>query len=208
MGGYKELPVETYKRLAIIPQTFMVDEHHVHIYASKSNDGTIIRADRPADVFRNSLATPSLIAAIAVGKYANHLPLKRQSKCYKENGAILEPNTLANWMIKASEDYFSLIYDELHNYLYDSRVVHADETPFKVIMKDNPKDGNTNYMWVYRNGKCDSKYPVVIYDHQPTRNANHPDEFLKDYSGYLVTDGYQVYHTLDIRAVSHGQPVG
>ena len=64
-------------------------------------------------------------------------------------------------------------------------------------MKDHPEDGNTNYMWVYRNGKCDSKYPVVIYDHQPTRNANHPDEFLKDYSGYLVTDGYQVYHTLD-----------
>ncbi len=129
-GGYNELPVETYKRLAIIPQTFMVDKHHVHIYASKSNDGTIIRADRPADVFRNSLATSSLIAAIAVVKYANHLPLERQSKCYKENGAILEPNTLANWMIKASEDYFSLIYDELHNYLYDSRVVHADETPF------------------------------------------------------------------------------
>ncbi len=36
------LPVETYKRLAIIPQTFMFDEHHVHIYASKSNDGTIV----------------------------------------------------------------------------------------------------------------------------------------------------------------------
>ena len=196
-NGYKELPVETYKRLSIIPQTFLVDEHHIHVYASKDNSGTIVRAERPADVFRNSIATPSLVAAVAVGKYSNHLPLERQSKCYKENGAILEPNTLANWMIRASEDHFSLIYDELHKYLYDSRVIHADETPFKVIMKDHPEDGNTSYMWVYRNGACDSKYPVVIYDYQSTRNSNHPDEFLKDYSGYLVTDGYQVYHTLD-----------
>ena len=36
-NGYKELPVETYKRLSIIPQTFLVDEHHVHVYASKKN---------------------------------------------------------------------------------------------------------------------------------------------------------------------------
>jgi len=51
--GYKELPVESYKRLSIIPQTFLVDEHHIHVYASKDNDDTIIRAKRPADLFRN-----------------------------------------------------------------------------------------------------------------------------------------------------------
>ena len=39
-NGYKELPVQVYKRLHIIPETFIVDEHHVHVYASKSNDGT------------------------------------------------------------------------------------------------------------------------------------------------------------------------
>lgn len=49
-------------------------------------------------------------------------------------------------------------------------------------------------MWVYRNGECD---PVIIYDYQPTRRTDHPDEFLKDYSGVLVTDGYQVYHSLE-----------
>ena len=52
-------------------------------------------------------------------------------------------------------------------------------------------------MWVYRNGECDSKHPVVIYDYQPTRRLDHPDDFLKDYTGVLVTDGYQVYHSLE-----------
>ena len=56
--GYKELPSEIYKRLHSIPETFIVDEHHVHIYASKSNDGTILKAPRPKDLFRNSIAPP------------------------------------------------------------------------------------------------------------------------------------------------------
>ncbi len=33
--GYKELPAEVYQRLHIIPETFIVDEHHVHVYVSK-----------------------------------------------------------------------------------------------------------------------------------------------------------------------------
>lgn len=52
-------------------------------------------------------------------------------------------------------------------------------------------------MWVYRNGKCDSDRPIVIYDFQQTRKADHPRAFLKGYAGVLVSDGYQVYHTLE-----------
>ena len=111
----------------------------------------------------------------------------------------LEVNTLANWMINVSERHLAPICDELHNYLYDSRVVHADETPFRVIIKDHPEDGDVNYMFVYHNGKCDSKYPVVIYDFQRTRNGSHVDEFLKSYSGTLVTDGFSGYDALDRR---------
>jgi transposase len=194
--GYKELPCEIYKRLSIIPQTFLVDEHHVHVYASKNNDGTIIKAERPADVFRNSIATPSLVSSIITSKYANHLPLERQSSCFKDNGIKLETNTLANWMMKASELHLSIIYDELHKHLYDSNVIHADETPFEVI-RDGRKAGANSYMWVYRNGVCDAKHPVVIYDYQQTRCTDHPATFLNGYSGILVTDGYQVYHSLD-----------
>ena len=194
--GYKELPCEVYKRLSIIPQTFLVDEHHVHVYAAKNNDGTIVKADRPADVFRDSIATPSLLAAIITGKYANHLPLERQSQCYKDNGVDLKPNTLANWMIKAADIHLSILYDELHEHLFQSHVVHADETPFQVI-RDGRKAGTNSYMWVYRNGACDKDHPVVIYDYQESRRTDHPETFLKGYSGILVTDGYQVYHSLE-----------
>ena len=195
-NGYKELPIEIYKRLSIIPQTFLVDEHHVHVYASRDNSGIIVRANRPADLFRNSIATSSIVTACIVSKYQNHLPLERQSKCFKDNGIKLETNTLANWMIKASEYYLSIMYDELRKNLYSSRVVHADETPCNVI-RDGRVGSSNSYMWVYRSGACDTLRKIIIYDFQKSRRTDHPREFLKNYSGVLVTDGYQVYHTLD-----------
>ena len=194
--GYKELPERIYKRLAVIPQTFMCDEHHIHQYVSVKDDGLIVRADRPNDIFRNSIATPSIMAYIYAGKYEQHQPIERLSRSFKAYGVNLETNTLCNWVIRGSEDYLSLIYDELHKQLYDSRVVHADETPVRVI-RDGRDSNAKSYMWVYCNNPTIEKNPIILYDYEKTRKADHPREFLSSYSGTVVTDGYQVYHTID-----------
>lgn len=52
-------------------------------------------------------------------------------------------------------------------------------------------------MWVYRSGFMYPEKQIILYDCQKTRNASHPRTFLKDYSGICVTDGYQVYHTVE-----------
>ena len=197
-NGYKELPEEIYKRLHVIPETFIVDEHHVHVYASKDNDGTIIKAKRPADLFRNSIATPALVASIINGKYVNAMPLERQARAFRDNGINLATNTMANWVIKSAENYLSLIYDRMHELIYESKVIHADESPVKCMRIDKAKikNGKKTYMWVYRNNPHCSKHPIVLFDWQPSRKADHPREFLKDFSGTVVTDGYQVYHKL------------
>lgn len=197
-NGYKELPPEIYKRLFIIPETFIVDEHHVHIYVSKNNDGTIVRAPRSVDLFRNSIATPALVASIMNGKYVNALPLERQSKTFKCNGINLATNSLANWIINAYDQYLVLMYDRLHTRIYENHVIHADETPLKVMRINNQKikNGKKTYMWVYRNRPSNGCAPIVLFDWCPSRRADHPREFLKDFSGVVVTDGYQVYHKL------------
>lgn len=197
--GYKELPPEIYKRLHIIPETFIVDEHHVHVYASKDNNGVIIKAPRSVDLFRNSIATPSLVASIINGKYVNALPLERQSKAFKCNGVNLSTNTMANWVINSATSYLSLVYDHMQERIYNSKVMHADETPVKVMRIDAEKikNGKNTYMWVYRNKPSSKSPPIVLYDWQPSRRADHPREFLKGFSGVVVTDGYQVHHKLD-----------
>ena len=197
--GYKELPEQVYKRLSIIPETFIADEHHVHVYASKKNTGKIVRANRPKDLFRDSIATPSLLAAVMNAKYANAVPLERQNKAFKQNGVDIPTNTLARWIISGAENYLSLMTDRLHQSLYSHDVIHADETPAKVMSIDGQKikNGKQTYMWVYRNNPKSSSEPVIIYDWQPSRKADHPDEFLKEYHGALVTDGYGGYHKID-----------
>ena len=52
-------------------------------------------------------------------------------------------------------------------------------------------------MWVYRTGRMYTERQIVLYEYQKTRNASHPREFLKDFNGVCVTDGYQVFHTIE-----------
>ena len=55
------------------------------------------------------------------------------------NGITLVTNTMANWMIRSTDMYLSLIYDRMHELIYDSKVIHADKTPLKVMRIDNAK---------------------------------------------------------------------
>ena len=96
--------------------------------------------------------------------------------------------TMANWMIRLSEEYLGV--------MYDYHVIQADETPV-LVNRDGRAAGSKSYMWVYRSGFMYTERQIVLYEYQKTRNASHPRAFLKNYSGICVTDGYQVYHTLE-----------
>lgn len=89
-----------------------------------------------------------------------------------------------------------LLYDQLHKELYSYHVIQADETPV-LVNHDGRKAGSKSWMWVYRSGHLYRNRQIVLYEYQQTRNASHPREFLKGYDGICVTDGYQVYHTLE-----------
>lgn len=162
------------------------------------NDGTIVKAPPGTDLFRNSIATPSLVASIINGKYNNALPLERQARAYRDNGINLATNTMANWVIKSVDNYLSLLYDRLHDLIYENHIIHADETPVKVMRIDNNKikNGKKTYMWIYRNRQTEETRPIVLFDWQPSRKADHPRDFLKNFSGTVITDGYQVCHKL------------
>lgn len=126
----------------------------------------VIKTPRPKDLLRDCIATPALAASIINGKYANALPIERQSKSYRSNGINLSTNTMADWVIKCTGVYLSLIYDRLHELIYDSKVIHADETPVKVMRIDHEKikNGKKTCMWVYRNKPLRGSHPVVLYN--------------------------------------------
>ena len=102
---------------------------------------------------------------------------------------------MAGWTIKCAERYLSMLYEYLHESLYRYHVLQADETPV-LVTKDGRSAGIKSYMWVYRTGKMYKDKPIVLYEYQKERKADHPREFLRSFHGVVVTDGYQVYHKI------------
>jgi transposase len=205
--SWKELPVETYKRVKYIPASCTVEEHRVHLYAGKDQEGNdkIIRAKRPVDLLRNSIATPSLVSAIMNGKYVNALPLYRMEQEFERNDVNIKRQVMANWMIQCSERYLSVLYDRLHQALLGLDVVQSDETPV-LVAKDGRATGTKSYMWVHRSGKS-YKDIIILYDFQKTRSGDHAEAFLSGFTGTCVSDGFSAYEKLD-KKLKHIQFAG
>ena len=193
--GWKQLPDEIYKRVRVQPTVYTVEEHHVAVYAGRDNQ-TIIKADRPKDLLRNSLLTPSLAASIMNAKYVNGLPLYRISQEFLRNDIHISRQVMANWMIQCADRYLGILYDRLHKEMYRFHVLQADETPV-MVTKDGRPANSKSYMWIYRTGKSYTDTPVILYEYQRTRKSDHPEEFLKDFKGIMVCDGYSAYRKLD-----------
>ena len=194
-NGWKQLPDMITKRYHFTPAKVEVDEHHVGVYASKS-DGHMVKADHPKALLHGSLVSPSLAAAVMNGKYVNAVPLYRLEQEFSRYGLSIPRKNMANWMIRLGEEYLGILYDYLHQKLYDYHVIQADETPV-LVNRDGRPAGSKSYMWVYRSGHMYENKQIVLYDYHETRNSSHPREFLKDFNGICVTDGYQVYHTIE-----------
>lgn len=194
-NGWKQLPDAISKRYRFIPAKVEIDEHHVGVYASKK-DGRILKADHPKALLHGSLVSPTIAAAIMNGKYVNAVPLYRLEQEFSRYGLTITRQNMDNWMIRLGESYLAVLYDYLHQKLYDYHVIQADETPV-LVNRDGRSAGSKSYMWVYRSGHLYADKQIVLYDYQKTRNSSHPREFLRDYSGICVTDGYQVYHTIE-----------
>ena len=194
-NGWKQLPDAISKRYKFIPAKVIVTEHHVGVYASRK-DGHMVKAEHPRGLLKGSPVSPSIAAAIMNGKYVNAVPLYRLEKEFERYGLAITRQNMANWMIRLGESYISVMYDYLHELIYDYHVIQADETPV-LVNKDGRKAGSKSYMWVYRSGYMNPEKQIILYEYQLTRNASHPREFLKEFKGICVTDGYQVYHTLE-----------
>lgn len=194
-NGWKQLPDAISRECHFISAQVEVEEHHIGVYASKA-DEHMVKADHPKSLLHGSLVSPSLGAAIINGKYVNAVPLYRLEQEFQRYGLQITRQNMANWCIRLAEEYLSLLYDYLHKELYSYHVIQADETSV-LVNHDGHKAGSKNWMWVYRSGHLYQKQQIVLYEYQQTRNASHPREFLKGYDGICVTDGYQVYYTLE-----------
>lgn len=197
-----------YRTLIIVPAQYKVRIDVCYTYACKEcpengNNVTVVEAPRPKQVIAGGFASPEAIAHIMTQKFVMGSPLYRQEQEFHRQGLELSRQTMANWLLQSADMWLRPIYDLMHKKLLEHDVLHADETTLQVLHEDGRKPQSKSYMWVYRTSGC-AEHPIVLYKYEPTRSGSCAREFLEGFKGYLHTDGYHVYHNLNLGVTSVG----
>ncbi|QDF67598.1 IS66 family transposase [Shewanella sp. SNU WT4] len=161
---------------------------------------TVIKnAPMPATPIPKSMATPILLSHIITCKYQFGLPLYRQETLFAEIGVALNRKTMSSWMVRCA-DLLEPLYQRLKVSLLEQDIIHADETPLKVLKADKL----TSYMWLYCCGDDSPKgnTNIVLYDYHNSRAGQCAVDFLEGFSGFLQMDCYQAYAQTDATLVA------
>ena len=182
------------ERLDIVPAQFRVIVTRRPKYACRSCEEVVVQAPAPARLVEGGIPTEATIAHVLVSKYADHLPLYRQSQIYARQGVNLDRSTLADWVGKAA---FLLkpIHERLFERLKASNKLFADETTAPVL---DPGRGRTKTGQLFAYARDDRPWggadpPGVAYLYASNRQAEQPMRHLAGFVGVLQVDGYAGY---------------
>lgn len=195
-GALRPLGEDVAEILEYVPARFQVIRH-VRPKFSCTDCQTIVQAPAPSRPIARGMAGPALLAHVLVSKYADHLPLYRQSEIYAREGLELERSTLADWVGQSSALLAPLVA-ALADHVLSGAKLHADDTPVPVLC---PGRGTTKQgrLWTYvrddRAAGSDAP-PAVWFAYSPNRKSEHPRQHLKNFHGTLQADGYAGFNGL------------
>lgn len=148
----------------------------------------IVQACAPERPFEKSNVDASMVVQIVVEKYMDHLPLHRQLKRYARLGVTISNSTMGDWL-SAAANLILPLYEAHSKLVIACNYLHADETTIKVLESERKGATHLGYYWVYQA----HEKKLVLFDYQMGRGREGPKHILKNYQGYLQTDGYGVY---------------
>ncbi len=178
---------EITKELDFIPASLFARHFIRNKYALPNGEGIII-GKLPSRPIEKGIAGAGLLSNILVEKFVDHLPIYRQIERFKREDIKLPASTIDSWITQTA-DLVKPLYDRLVKLVLEQGYLQADETPIKVLDKDKKGTTHQGYHWVY-NAPLQN---AVFYDYRRGRGRESPAELLKNFKGYLQTDGYGVY---------------
>jgi transposase len=181
---------EVCEQLEIIPATIRVLRHVRPKYACPGCHTGIRVAALPPQPIPKSLASPALLAHVAVAKYVDALPLHRQETILGRIGIELPRATLASWMVRAGELVQPLV-NLLRDELLAGGLAQCDESPFQVLKEPGKAATSLSYLWAQRSLARGA--PVVLFDYDPSRSGRVPERLFEGFEGVIQTDGYEGY---------------
>lgn len=190
VSGMKKIGEEISEELEYEPGKFYVNRYIRPKYAKADGEGVII-GQLPSRPIEKGIAGPGLLSHILISKFVDHLPLYRQQKQFKRLGVDIADSTLVGW-VKGGYELLLPLYGVHRLRVLSKDYLMVDETPIQVLEDNLPGKSHTGYFWVYN----DPLEWQVYFDYQPSRGRDGPKELLKNFQGYLQSDGYGVYDDL------------
>jgi transposase len=195
-GELSKLGEDVSEMLEYVPASFFVIRH-VRPKLSCTKCDHIVQAPAPSRPIERGIAGPGLLAHVLVSKYADHLPLYRQSEMYARQDVELERSTLADW-VGGSSRLLEPLIEALRRYVTSASKLHADDTPVPVLAPGNGKT-KTGRLWTYvRDDRPagDRAAPAVWFAYSPDRKGEHPERHLREFGGTLQADAYAGFQQL------------
>lgn len=195
-GTMGKLGEDVTEVLEYVPGRFRV-VRHVRPKLSCNRCDAISQAPAPALPVPRGRAGPGLLAHVVVSKFADHLPLYRQSQIYAREGVQISRSTMADWLGQVSW-LLQPFVDRIADHVMASPKIHADDTPVPVLASGTGKTA-TGRLWVYlRDNRrwCPSDKPAALFCYSPDRKGERPREHLKSFAGFLQADAYAGYERL------------
>ena len=195
-GALQRIGEDVSEMLEYVPASFKVIRHVRPKLACRCCD-CIVQQPAPIRPIDRGLPGPGLLAHVLVSKYADHLPLYRQSGMYERQGVEIERSTLADW-VGAAAALLQPLIDKLARYVMAAPVLHADDTPVPVLQPGR-KTTKTGRLWTYVRDERpwgSENPPAVWMRYTPDRKGEHPRRHLHGFRGVLQADGYAGFEKL------------
>ena len=172
-------------RLAQRPGSYVILEYTRPLY-KRLDDLTIMTTPAPANVLDKSVVDVSFLAGMLIDKFCYHLPLYRQHQRLLQAGIQVSRSSLTTWAGRAI-DLLEPIVEAQHQHLLQGRVLAMDETPIKAGRQKKGKMRQAYFWPIY--GQDDE----IVFCYAPSREHRHVQEFLGEFCGTLLSDGYEAY---------------
>ena len=188
---------EISEKLDYVPAQVKVIQTIRPKYACKDCDAQgsgaqIAIAELPSSPIEKGLAAPGLLAAVIVGKYADHMPLNRLERIFARHDIDISRSTMCDWMAACAQALRPL-HELMIDQVLGSKVIHTDDTPVDVLDKKLTQ-ARTGRFWVYSG---DGDHPYDVFDYTPSRSRDGPMAFLNDWGKdelrYLQADAFGGY---------------
>ena len=195
-GLLRRVGQDVTEELEYVPGRFVVNRLVRPRFACRGCEA-FTQSPLPSRPIERGRPGPGLLAHVLVSKYADHLPLYRQSQIFEREGIDLDRSTLAGWVGKSTA-LLEPLAEAIGRHVLGGEAIHADDTPVQMLAPGAGKT-RTARLWTYVRDERpwgSDVPPAALYRFSPDRKGAHPARHLAGFRGWMHADGYAGFEEL------------